>query len=149
MFDFSPSGILVAIAIDFMTSLSLQAVIGVLGAVAAAALAGASGSPVARGVWLGLAIALGVSAGSWQAASTAGAAKMMARDHALALRAERERADKAEAITRDLADQSTRDLAEARADASKLKELNDVLAKNGRRDGVCLDRDLARRLRAL
>lgn len=149
MFDFSPSGILVAIAVSIATSLSPQVVVGLLGALGAAVLAGASRTPAARGVWLGLAIAIGVSAGSWQAASTTGAAKMMARDHALALRAERERADKAEAITRDLADQSTRDLAEARADALKLKDLNDVLAKNGRRDGVCLDRDLARRLRAL
>lgn len=85
----------------------------------------------------------------WQAAEAKGAHDAFRVVAAANLRAERERAEKAEAITKDLAEQATRDLASAQADTRKLKELNDALAHDPRRDGVCVPRDLSRRLRAL
>lgn len=98
---------------------------------------------------IGVGALLIVGAAVWQAAEAKGAHDAFAVAKEAALKAEQERAEKAEAITRDLAEQSTRDLAAAQADALKLKELNDALAHDSRRDGMCVPRDLSRRLRAL
>ncbi|MCJ2067465.1 hypothetical protein MKK75_01360 [Methylobacterium sp. J-030] len=100
---------------------------------------------------VGLTMAAGVAAFAfcWQVAVLDGARRMLVHDHAVAIRAERERADLAEAVTRDLAEQATRDLAAEQADRAKLKDLNDVLAKNPRRGDVCLPQPLSRRLRQL
>lgn len=98
---------------------------------------------------IGLGVVLIVGAAMWQAAEAKGAHDAFAAAKEVALKAERERADKAEAITRDLAEQATRDLASAQADASNLKGLTDALSTDPRRAGVCLDRGMARRLRAL
>ncbi len=98
---------------------------------------------------IGLGAALIVGAALWQAAEAKGAHDAFKVVAAANLKAERERAEKAEAITKDLAEQATRDLASAQADTRKLKELNDALAHDPRRDGVCVPRDLSRRLRAL
>lgn len=98
---------------------------------------------------IGLGAALIVGAAVWQAAEAKGAHDAFDVVAAANLKAERERAEKAEAITRELAEQSIRDLVAAQADALKLKELNDALARDPRRDGACVDRGLARRLRAL
>lgn len=149
MFDFSPSGIVMALVLSVWTSLSSVAAAAIVGSVALALLAW-TGLPVrARAVALGLAAGLGVFGMLWQGAEADGARRMMLHAHTLALQAERERVNKAEAITHDLAEQATRDLADARTDAANLRGLYDALAKDGRRDGVCVDRSLARRLRAL
>ena len=98
---------------------------------------------------IGLGALLIAGAGIWQAAEAKGAHDAFAAAHAAALRAERARADVAEAIARDLAERSRRDAAAAETDALKLKELTDALAKDPRRDRLCVPRDLARRLRSL
>ena len=149
MFDFSPTGILVALIASAWGSVSPAVVFGAVCALAAAVLAGGSSARSARAMWLVVALALAALVGIRQGAETDGARRVMARDHALALQAERERADLAEGITRDLAEQATRVLAEAQASIPKLKGIDDAMAKDGRRDGVCLDRGMSRRLRNL
>ena len=98
---------------------------------------------------IGIGAALILGAAIWQAAEAKGAHDLYAAAHQVALKAERERAEKAEALTRDLAEQATRDLAAEQADHAKLKDLTDALARDPRRDGACVPRDLARRLRQL
>jgi hypothetical protein len=98
---------------------------------------------------IGVGALLITGAAIWQAAEAKGAHDAFKVVAAANLKAEHERAEKAEAITKDLAEQATRDLASAQADTRKLKELNDALAHDPRRDGVCVPRDLSRRLRAL
>ncbi|MDH2313172.1 hypothetical protein [Methylobacterium brachiatum] len=98
---------------------------------------------------IGLGALLIAGAAVWQAAEAKGAHDLYVAAHQAALRAEQLRAEKAEAITRTLAEQATRERAAARADTLKLKELTDALARDPRRDGVCVPRDLSRRLRAL
>lgn len=149
MFDFSPTGILTAIALSLWTSLSSVSMAAIASAALLLVAAHRAVSPVTRGTLLGLAAGLGAFGLLWQGAATDGARKMEAHAHALALRAERERAEMAETVNRDLAERATRDLAEAQADNSKLKDMNDALAHHPRRDGACVPRDLARRLRAL
>ncbi|WP_375455639.1 hypothetical protein [uncultured Methylobacterium sp.] len=128
-----------------------------------AALAGLSGLGLVLLAVLGVAILPGrlrmplVLAGAallalaalWQAAEAKGAHDAYARDAARAIAAERTRAEKAETIVRNDRAQADRDLADARAQATKLKDLTDALAHDPRRTGVCLDRDLSRRLRSL
>lgn len=150
MFDFSLTGILVAFVAGLWASLSTQTAVAFLGALAAGALAYLTRrSALLRAVWVGLAVALIVFAVLDQSATSRGALKAQARTHALALQAERERAERAEAITAELAEQATRDLADAQADATNLKDLTHALAQDPRRDSVCLDRSIARRLRKL
>lgn len=149
MFDFSPTGIAMAIAGSLLASLSSVAVAAVAGSLVLMLVRHRLRSVSARAALLGLAAGLGLFGLLWQGAAADGALKVLARDHALALRAERLRIDLAEGITRDLAEQATRDLAEAQATTPKLKGIDDAMAKDGRRDGVCLDRGMARRLRNL
>ncbi len=98
---------------------------------------------------IGLGALLIAGAAVWQAAEAKGAHDLFVAGHQAALRAEQLRAEKAEAITRALAEQATRERAAAQAGTLKLKELTDALARDPRRDGVCVPRDLSRRLRAL
>jgi hypothetical protein len=149
MFDFSAFAILSGLA-----SMLLAAVSPVTLKLLAAAFVMLVGGWIvlpARARIVAVTIAAGIAAFAfcWQAAVADGARRMLVYDHALALRAERERADLAEAVTRDLAEQATRDLAAEQADHAKLKDLTDALAHDPRRDGACVPRDLARRLRAL
>lgn len=98
---------------------------------------------------IGVGALLITGAAIWQAAEAKGAHDAFAVMQAAALKAEHERAEKADAIARAIAAQATRDLASAQADNAKLKDLNDALAHDPRRDGVCVPRALSRRLRAL
>lgn len=94
-------------------------------------------------------IGLIVGAAIYQAGTAKGAHDAFARDAARALDAERTRTAVARQITERLAVQAVRDLAATQADLQKLKDLNDALRTDPRRDGVCLPRDLSRRLRNL
>ncbi len=98
---------------------------------------------------IGVGALLIVGAALWQAAEAKGAHDAFKATAEAALAAEAARAEAAEGITRELADQAARDLDEARGDVLKLKDLNDALAKDPRLAGVCVPRDLSRRLRAL
>ncbi|MCJ2139670.1 hypothetical protein [Methylobacterium sp. E-066] len=149
MFDFSTTGILLAVAPLLWAAIS-PVTLKILSAAFFILVIGRIVLP-ARLRILTVTTAAGVAAFAfcWQVAVTDGARCMQAHDHALAIRAERERADLAEALTRDLAEQATRDLAAEQADRAKLKDLNDVLAKNSRRDDVCVPQPLSRRLRQL
>ncbi|WP_267355554.1 MULTISPECIES: hypothetical protein [unclassified Methylobacterium] len=149
MFDFSWTGILMAFAPLLWAAIS-PVTLKILGAAFAILVIGRIVLP-ARLRIVALTAAAGVAAFAfcWQVAVTDGARRMLVRDHAVAIRAERERADLAEALTRDLAEQATRDLATEQADHAKLKDLTDALARDPRRDGACVPHDLARRLRQL
>lgn len=149
MFDFSPAGIVAALALSVLHSLSAVALAATGGALALMLIRHEVRSTSGRAALLGLAAGLGVFGVLWQGAEADGARRMLQRDHALAVEAERERAEKAEAITRDLAEQATRDLADAQADNAKLKELNDALSRDPRGAHPAVPRDLARRLRSL
>jgi hypothetical protein len=94
-------------------------------------------------------VALIVGAMIWQAAEAKGAHDAFRAVAEANTKVLRERVEKADAITRDLAEQATHDLADAQVNALKLKELNDALAQDPRRNGACVPRDLSRRLRAL
>ncbi|SDA12825.1 hypothetical protein SAMN02799622_00822 [Methylobacterium sp. UNC378MF] len=98
---------------------------------------------------IGVGALLITGAAIWQAAEAKGAHDAFKVVAAANLKAERERAEKAEAITKDLAEQATRDLAAAQADNAQLKDLNDALAHDPRGTHPAVPRDLARRLRAL
>lgn len=149
MFDFSPLAILASFLAAVGGALSTVTITALAVAVACVLLALVLSSPGVRVGLLGLAVASLIFALSWQGAVAEGARSADARGHALALRAEAERAEAAEAIARDLAEQATRDLADAQADASNLKDLTHALAQDPRRDRVCLDHGIARRLRRL
>ena len=149
MFDFSWTGILAAFASLLWAAVS-PVTLKLLGAALTILVGGWIVLPVrSRIVAVALAVGLAAFAGAWQAAEADGARRMLVHDHAVALRAERERADLAEAVTQDLAEQATRDLAAEQADHAKLKDLTDALAHDPRRDGACLPRNWTRRLRAL
>jgi|GEM_PF-2802414 len=149
MFDFSWTGILMAVAPLLWAAIS-SVTLKILGAAFFILVLGRVVLP-ARLRLVSRTVAAGVAAFAfcWQVAATDGAQRMLAHDHAVAVRAERERADLAEALNRDLAEQATRDLAAEQADRVKLKDLNDVLAKNSRRSDVCVPQPLSRRLRQL
>lgn len=129
----------------------LASIVGVLGiACVVVAFAGAMFVPERLKMPLiGLGAMLIVGAALWQAAEAKGSHDAFKVVAAANLKAEHQRAERSEAIARDIADQATKDLASAQSDNAKLKELNDALAKDPRRNGVCADRALARRLRAL
>lgn len=149
MFDFSPTGILWAVASLLWAAVSPVA-LKQIGAALAIALIGLVLLPRRlRLVALAVAAGLGAFAFCWQVAEADGGRRMLVHDHAVALRAEQLRADLAEAVTRELAEQATRDLAAEQADHAKLKDITDALARDPRRDGACVPRDLARRLRQL
>ena len=149
MFDFSPTGILWAVA-SLLWAAASPIALKQLGVAAAIALIGLIVLPRRlRLVALAVAAGLGAFAFCWQVAEADGARRMLAHDHAVALQAERERAELAEAVTRDLAAQATRDLAAEQADHAKLKDITDALARDPRRDGVCVPQPLSRRLRQL
>jgi hypothetical protein len=149
MFDFSPAGIVTAVFLSLWASVSPVAVGAMGGSLALMLVRHEVRSASLRAGLLGLAAGLGLFGLLWQGAEADGARRMLQHDHALALQAERQRAEAAAAITHDLAEQATRDLADAQADNAKLKELNDALAQDPRRAGACVPRDLSRRLRAL
>lgn len=149
MFDFSPLAILGSFATALWFSLSPVAIAAIIGGPLVAALGWVALPPRGKTLALALGVILGVVGSLWQIAEAEGARRALNHTHALALHAERERAEKAEAITHDLAEQATRDLADAQADALKLKGFTDALSTDPRRAGVCIDRGLARRLRAL
>lgn len=67
----------------------------------------------------------------------------------LARDVEAQRAAAAETITRQIAEQASRDLADLSARNKQLQDLTDALQTSPSRDRVCVDRDLARRLREL
>lgn len=149
MFDFSWTAILMAVAPLLWAAIS-PVTLKILSAAFMILVIGRIVLPArARIVAVALAVGLAAFAGAWQAAVDDGVRRILIHDHAVAVRAERERADLAEAVTRDLAEQATRDLAAEQADYAKLKDLIDALAHDPRRDGVCLSRDWARRLRQL
>ncbi len=149
MFDFSPTGIAMAIAGSLLVSLSSVAAAAVAGSFVLLLIRHQLQAVSVRAALLGLAAGLCLFGLLWQSAAEGGALRMLARDHALALQAERERATAAEAINRDLADQATQDLADAQADNLKLKDLLDALSKDPRGAHPAVPRDLARGLRAL
>ena len=149
MFDFSPTGIAMAIAGSLLASLSSVAVAAVTGSLVLMLVRHRVRSTSARAALLGLAAGLGLFGLLWQGAAADGALKMQARDHSLAIQAERERAAAAEAINRDLAERATQDLADAQADNLKLKDLLDALFKDPRGAHPAVPRDLARGLRNL
>jgi len=74
---------------------------------------------------------------------------MLVHDHAVAIRAEQLRASTAEAITHEAIELRAREQAACQADTLKIKEPTDALAKDPRRDGVCLPRLWSQRLRRL
>jgi hypothetical protein len=149
MFDFSPTGIALAVIRSFVASLSPVAVAAVVGTLVLMLIRHEVRSAGTRAALLGLAAGLGLFGLLWQGAAADGALKMQARDHALALQAERERAAAADAITRDLAERATQDLADAQADNLKLKDLLDALSRDPRGAHPAVPRDLARGLRNL
>ena len=149
MFDFSPTGIAMAIAGSLLASLSSIAVAAMAGSLVLMLIRHRLRSAGSRAALLGLAVGLCVFGLLWQGAAEEGALKMQARDHALALQAERARTEAAEAIDRDLAERATQDLAEAQADNLKLKDLLNALSKDPRGAHPAVPRDLARGLRNL
>ncbi|MCJ2055527.1 hypothetical protein MKL09_03055 [Methylobacterium sp. J-048] len=149
MFDFSTTGILWALASMLWAALSPVA-LKQIGVVLAIALIGLVLLPRRlRPMALAIAAGLGAFAFCWQVAEADGAGRMLVHDHAVAIRAEQLRAAAAEAVTREAVELRARDLADRQTDALKLKELTDALAHDPRRDGVCVPRDLSRRLRKL
>ncbi|MEG9526143.1 MAG: hypothetical protein MIL41_10285 [Hyphomicrobiales bacterium] len=149
MFDFSPAGIVTALVLSVWASLSTVALAATGGSLALMLIRHEVRSATFRAGLLGLAAGLGLFGVLWQGAEADGARRMLQRDHALALQAERERAEASDAITRDLAEQATRDLADAQADNAKLKDLNDALSRDPRGARAAVPRDLSRRLRSL
>jgi hypothetical protein len=149
MFDFSPAGIVTAVFLSLWASVSPVAVGAMGGSLALMLVRHGVRAATIRAGLQGLAAGLGFFGLLWQGAEADGARRMLQRDHALALQAERERAEKAEAITHDLAEQASRDLADAQADNPKLKELNDALSRDPRGARAAVPRDWARRLRSL
>lgn len=149
MFDFSWSAILSAVAPLLWAAIS-PVTLKILCAAFLVLVIGRIVLP-ARLRIVGRTVAAGVAAFAfcWQVAVADGTRRMLVHDHAVAIRAEHERAELAEAVTRDLAEQATRDLATEQADRAKLKDLNDMLAQKSHRDSVCVPRDLSRRLRQL
>ncbi|MCJ2053971.1 hypothetical protein [Methylobacterium sp. J-070] len=149
MFDFSWTGILMAFASMLLAAVS-PVTLKFLGAALVILVGGRIVLPPhKRGVALTAAAGIMAFAFCWQAAVTEGARRMLVHDHAVALQAERERAELAETLTHELAEQATKDLAAEQADHAKLKDITDALARDPRRDGVCVPRDLSRRLRQL
>ena len=102
-----------------------------------------------RSLLLGAGIALILGAALYQAGQAKGAHDAFARDATRAIAAEQKRAAAAKRVMAADAVRGARDRAAAQADTPKLQELNDALAHDPRRDGVCLDRDLSRRLRQI
>lgn len=149
MFDFSAVAILGSFASALWASLSPFALAALAAGPLVAALGWLALPPRGKTLALAVGVILGVVGALWQVAEAEGARRALAHVHALAIKAEAERADRAEAVTAALAEQATRDLAEAQADATNLKDLAHALSTDPRRDGVCLDRGMARRLRAL
>jgi hypothetical protein len=149
MFDFSSTGILVAFASLLWAAVS-PVTLKLLGAALVLLVGGWIVLP-SRARLVAVTASAGVAAFAfcWQAAETDGARRMLVQDHAVALRAEQLRAEKAEAITREAIELRARDQADRQADLSKIKELTDALAHDPRRDSACVPRDLSRRLRAL
>ncbi|MGU3663597.1 hypothetical protein ACLBX9_05345 [Methylobacterium sp. A49B] len=149
MFDFSWTAILLAVA-PLMRAAISPVTLKILAAAFAVLVIGRIVLP-ARLRMVSRTMAAGVAAFAfcWQVAVTDGAQRMLAHDHAVALQAEQLRAEKAEAITHEALELRARDQAAHDADLSKIKELTDALARDPRRDGVCLPRDLSRRLRKL
>ncbi|WP_267361536.1 MULTISPECIES: hypothetical protein [unclassified Methylobacterium] len=149
MFDFSWSAILAAVAPLLWAAIS-PVTLKILSAAFAILLIGRAILP-ARLRIVGRTVATGVAAFAfcWQVAVTDGARRMLAHDHAVAIRAEQLRAEKAEAITQEAIELRAREQADRQADTLKIKELTDALAKDPRRDGVCLPRLWSQRLRRL
>ncbi|MCJ2021043.1 hypothetical protein MKK84_27085 [Methylobacterium sp. E-065] len=149
MFDFSWTGILWAFASLLWAAMSPVA-LKQIGAAVAIALIGLFLLPRRlRLVALAAAAGLGAFAFCWQAAEADGARRMLMHDHAVAIRAEQLRAEKAEAITHEAIELRAHEQVERQADTLKIKELTDALAKDPRRDGVCLPRLWSQRLRRL
>ena len=149
MFDFSWTNILVGFASLLFAAIS-PVTLKILGAAFAVLVLGRIALP-ARLRIVSLTAAAGVAAFAfcWQVAATDGARRMLVHDHAVALQAEQLRAEKAEAITHEALELRARDQADRTADLSKIKELTDALARDPRRDGVCLPRLWSQRLRKL
>ena len=101
-----------------------------------------------RAALLGLAAGLGLFGLLWQGAAADGALKMQARQHAIAMEAERKRGDLAEADAHAIAEQATRDLEAEQADNAHLKDTLDALLLDPRGAHPAVPRDWARRLRA-
>jgi hypothetical protein len=149
MFDFSPTGIAMAVAGSLLASLSSMAVAALAGSLVLMLVRHRTRSASGRAVLLGLSAGLGLFGLLWQGAEADGARRMLQRDHALALQAEAERSAKAEALTQDLAEQATRDLEAEQADNAHLKDLLDALSHDPRGALPAVPRDWARSLRAL
>lgn len=147
MFDFSSTAILLGFVRAIGAVLSPVALYALTAAIIIAL--AAFMTPARRLILFALAASLAAFAVFWDAGVAEGARRELVRTHALALQAERARADLAESLTRDLAEQATQDLAAEQAGAVTLKDLTDALAQDPRRAGACVPRDLARRLRAL
>jgi hypothetical protein len=94
-------------------------------------------------------IGLIVGAAIYQAGTAKGAHDAFAHDAARALAAEKTRTAIARDISNRIAVQAVRDVSAARADAQKLKDLNDAIRTDPYRNRVCVPVGLARRLRNL
>jgi len=149
MFDFSPTGIAMAIAGSLLASLSSMAVAAVAGSLVLMLVRHRMRSVSGRAALLGLAAGLGLFGLLWQGAEADGALKMQARQHAIAMEAERKRGDLAESDARAIAEQATRDLEAEQADNAHLKDMLDALSHDPRGAQPAVPRDWARRLRAL
>ncbi|MCJ2102477.1 hypothetical protein [Methylobacterium sp. E-046] len=149
MFDFSWTSILVGFASLLFAAIS-PVTLKILAAAFAVLVIGRIVLPARlRIVTLTAAAGVAAFAFCWQAAVADGARRMLVHDHAVALQAEQLRAEKAEAITHEALELRARDQVARTADLSKIKELTDALARDPRRDGVCLPRLWSQRLRKL
>lgn len=98
---------------------------------------------------IGAGLALLVGAALFQAGQAKGAHDAFAREAARVLAVEQARTKVARDITDRVAVQAVKDLAAAEATNRKLQEIADAMRKDPDRDRVCVDRGMARRLRAL
>ncbi|KQP11141.1 hypothetical protein ASF28_08845 [Methylobacterium sp. Leaf99] len=143
---------MLAFLVNAWTAFSPLAVVAGLGGVAALVLAllGFSWLPgFLKRPLVALGVVLLACAAVYQAGTAKGAHDAFARDAARALAAEKTRT----AIARDISDrivlQAVRDVSAARADAQKLKDLNNAIRTDPQRNRVCVPVGLARRLRNL
>ncbi len=122
---------------------------GGLGLIAIAFLASAYLPAFLKRPLIAAGICLFVGAALYQAGQAKGVSLETARQLSRSLAAETKRADVAEGVNRRQSDQAAKDLAAERARNTKLKEILDALARDKDAARVCVDRDLARRLRDL
>jgi hypothetical protein len=122
---------------------------GGLGLIALAFLASAYLPAFLKRPLIAAGICLFAGAALFQAGEAKGARDAFAREASRAIAAETKRADLSEAINRSQAAQAAKDLEAERARNSKLKDILDAMARDKDAARVCVDRNIARRLRDL